>query len=324
MYKVTGSSRNRPDERRIEITTTYAGQDPGSPTCGDYEDVVLGYDADSNTFVGFDHRRLYEGGDTHNASSFFDGSALRIPPDGLEVVPFKSTLLGMEYHVYFAGNRAADYLLNARQIHGTGVLAAMPGTYRKPPHSSRSLSVSNQRAGGENVHLEALAATATAPRFSNNVELVESGRPTRRLTPHGLDAVLARCQENGRLGEQFVLGEERRRLRALGCPELADRTEWVSLVNVAAGFDLRVPDEDGGSDHLVEVKATQGSSMTFPMSDGEWTVAEETGDRYWIARVVRVRSEEPEIVWLNDPLRMEREGILTRSWDGFRVAVSLL
>src|SRR5207302_5361867 len=55
VYKVTGSSRGRPDERRIEITSTYQ---KGLTHLRRYRDVVLGYDADHDVFIGVDPERI--------------------------------------------------------------------------------------------------------------------------------------------------------------------------------------------------------------------------------------------------------------------------
>src|SRR2546426_19890 len=49
VYKVTGSSRGKPDERRIEITSTYQ---KGLQRLRGYRDCVLGFDPDRNMFVG--------------------------------------------------------------------------------------------------------------------------------------------------------------------------------------------------------------------------------------------------------------------------------
>ena len=54
VYKVTVSSRNRPAERRIEITSTYG---TGLARLGSYPDTVLGYEADQKIFVGVDAER---------------------------------------------------------------------------------------------------------------------------------------------------------------------------------------------------------------------------------------------------------------------------
>src|SRR5882762_5433586 len=55
VYKVTGSGRARPEERRIEITSTYQ---KGLPPLARFRDVVLGYETDSDIYVGVDSQRI--------------------------------------------------------------------------------------------------------------------------------------------------------------------------------------------------------------------------------------------------------------------------
>jgi hypothetical protein len=59
VYKVTTSGRNRPHERRIEITTTYEG---GLTPVSGFRDAVLGVDLETGKYVGVDTRRLNMGG----------------------------------------------------------------------------------------------------------------------------------------------------------------------------------------------------------------------------------------------------------------------
>src|SRR5688572_20459346 len=54
-HKVTTSGRNRPHERRIEITTTYQS---GLKRLRGFRDVVLGVDVETGKYVGVDGRRL--------------------------------------------------------------------------------------------------------------------------------------------------------------------------------------------------------------------------------------------------------------------------
>jgi hypothetical protein len=58
---VTGSSRGRPEERRIEITSTYP---KGLPHLAKFPDIVLGYDPITNLYVGVDPQRIEHGGPT--------------------------------------------------------------------------------------------------------------------------------------------------------------------------------------------------------------------------------------------------------------------
>ena len=98
IYKVTESSRGKPEERRIEITSTYKKRLRRLPQ---YTDVVLGFDFDHVIFVGVDPRRIAEGGRTGNASSFFDKDGLTWKrTDGILVRPRLAKLFPGENGVY--------------------------------------------------------------------------------------------------------------------------------------------------------------------------------------------------------------------------------
>jgi hypothetical protein len=68
VYAVSTSSRGRPDERRVEVTSTYLGGNLEEDATA--RDVVLGWEREAEVYVGIDSRRLTEGGESHNASTF--------------------------------------------------------------------------------------------------------------------------------------------------------------------------------------------------------------------------------------------------------------
>src|SRR6266568_9507337 len=110
VYKVTGSGRGSPDERRIEITSTYQ---KGLRRLAGYPDVVLGYDATHRIFVGVDAARIGHGGPTGNASSFFDRRGLEWKHvDRILLRPRAARLFpgGIEYHAFLKSARLAEYL----------------------------------------------------------------------------------------------------------------------------------------------------------------------------------------------------------------------
>jgi hypothetical protein len=135
VYKVTQSSRGKPEERRIEITSTYP---KGLARVREYTDVVLGFDLDHNIFVGVDPRRIEEGGRTGNASSFFDKEGLDWNrSDEILVRPRAAKLFpgGMEFHAFIKPPRLAEYLLNVDEIHSGAYLGH--GLY-SGDHTARS------------------------------------------------------------------------------------------------------------------------------------------------------------------------------------------
>ena len=127
IYKVTGSSRGKSDERRIEITSTYQ---KGLKRLRTHQDVVLGIDSGSDIFVGVDPRRIEYGGSTGNASSFFDKEGLNWKKKEILIRPRKANLFpsGLEFHAFFKSQCLAEYLLNVEAIH-TGSYYFGHGSY---------------------------------------------------------------------------------------------------------------------------------------------------------------------------------------------------
>lgn len=85
----------------------------------------------------------------------------------------------------------------------------------------------------------------------------------------------------GRAAEELVLREERKRLRELGRPELAELVQRISKSNVSAGYDITSFEEDG-SHRYIEVKSSTGNKIRFEWSIGERRYAEKARDKYWI------------------------------------------
>ena len=144
VYKVGGTGRDRPDERRVEITTTYHA---GMTRLANHHDVILGFDPVNDVYVGLDPRRLEVGGPTHNASTFVDRNGLATAhSDRIVVRPYPAPVLGgTELQAYFRPERLSEYLFNGEAIHagvylGDGAVlfsanTAVPRTFlRLPTH----------------------------------------------------------------------------------------------------------------------------------------------------------------------------------------------
>ncbi len=326
VYKITGSGRSRTNERRIEITTTYgSGKLKIAPG---FDDVVLGFDVQSEVYVGFDNDRLNQGGLTHNASSFFDNEGLRSAPrTGVLIVSRRSELYGVERHAFFRPSSAAEYLLNCTQIHGGTYQGGGLGAGQRRRKLVAAPSVALGNAAGKDVSLRAPTAKASALAHGKKiVEQFEAGADPlaggRNISPDRLRSSLQRAAENGELGEKFVFNLEVKRLQRAQRADLACQVEWTSLQNVAAGYDIASFNEDG-SRRLIEVKSTEGLKQEFPMSRGEWRKADAERGAYVIARVTEVRSN-PRVTWLRDPVALEQAGNLRLSTDTYRVRVVAL
>ena len=319
VYKVTGSGRSRPGERRIEITTTYLS---GLPRLSDYEDVVLGFDAPTGTFVGVDPRRLAYGGETSNASTFFDSAGLDWSDPRRILVRVRNVRLfdGTEYHAFFKPIRLAEYIFNQREIHS--------GIYNnRGPFSGRTRSragaLSVQNAGSDMLILEyPRHPLRRSPAVRQLVEAAERGDEKRlrraKLSPAEYLAIQRRCEENGQIGEQFVVREEWKRLRRAGRNDLATMVKWVSQLSVGEGYDILSFETDGTS-RLIEVKATSGTARTFEMTRNEWTAAQRQRAKYCVYRVVDVRRRPRIAAVLRDPVQLESDGNITRSPSGWLI-----
>ncbi|MGH3401216.1 MAG: DUF3883 domain-containing protein [Streptosporangiaceae bacterium] len=131
------------------------------------------------------------------------------------------------------------------------------------------------------------------------------------------EAMLRAAERNGLLGEFVALEHERKRLTKAGRRDLAEMVQWTSQENVAAGFDIASFDIDGAQ-RYVEVKATAGEGRRFVATRNEWHTAQAYGEQYWFYLVVNV-NDNPEIVPLQNPIDLERTGLLIRDPDGWVV-----
>lgn len=125
-------------------------------------------------------------------------------------------------------------------------------------------------------------------------------RLVRKFDPAERDA---RNRKLGRQGEELVLEHERIRLLSAGRKDLERKLEWTSDVHGdGAGYDIHSFELDG-SERLIEVKTTNGSSLTpFFLSENERAFSEERPDAF---RLLRLYSfvEKPSAFELRPPLR---------------------
>jgi hypothetical protein len=325
VYKVTGSSRGKPDERRIEITSTY--QKDLKRKRG-YQDVVLGIGYDRDIFVGVDARRIAHGGPTGNASSFFDREGLDWKKrDEILIIPRSAKLFpnGTEFHAFIKPSRLAEYFLNVEAIHagsyaGHGPYSGQP-RYRRAP---ASFTIPAELAGESQLELEGPAPTPLRLRVNYRlVKAFEEGDTKRvmraRISPEELLVIKRRCEENGHIGEEFVLNYERRRLRRAGKKGLAGKVKWVSQKSTCEGYDILSFELDGRK-RLIEVKATAGKGRVFEMTDNEWRRAKQEGGKYYIYRVTEVRAR-PALKIFADPSALESKGLLRKSPSGWWITL---
>jgi hypothetical protein len=323
-YKVGDRGEpHRLDERRIEITTTFAS---GLSRLRNWTDVILGYDFANDVYVGLDPRRLSLGGKTHNASSSVDPSALvAASKSRILIRPRETPSLGIEYQAIFPPERLGEYLFNYQSIHdglyrGDGIFS---GAIRlSSPANIWTLPGSSCR--GDHLVLTHSNPTKAKKRLvsSASVEAYEIDQlaKLRDLSPDELEAILQKCREVGDGGEHFVYQHERRRLHKAGRSDLSGKIDWVSREAVGKGYDIKSFEVDGSPRHI-EVKATIGNGATFFMSTNEWNVATKMRKRYWVYRVVRALDRPSITSMIQDPIGAEGAKNITRVPDGWRVTI---
>ena len=321
IYKIGGTGRGRAHERRVEITTTYKS---GLRRHAKFRDVVLGYEVGRGMFVGLDPRRLDYGGDTHNASSFVSQQALTWQRhDRLLIRSHPSNIFsGMEYHAFFYPECLGEYLLNIDSIHAGTYNPSLPSS---PPTRRRAVSASLRQTDGV-VVFENESVQRTASLVPNDlVAAFERGDDKllqrRHLTPEMLAMILEACEENGQIGEQFVVNFERERLRRAGRADLADKVEWVSQDSVSEGFDIRSFENDAAL-RLIEVKSTVAPRPYMRITRTEWDVATTRSANYMICAVVDVRNAPRIALSIRDPVAQVAKGTFTLVPHGWELELT--
>jgi hypothetical protein len=324
VYKVGDRGEpHRLDERRIEITTTFAS---GLPRLRNWADVVLGYDLANDAYVGLDPRRLGLGGTTHNASSSVDPEALRMASKSRIIIrPHETASLGLEYQAIFRPARLSEYLFNYGLIHsglyvGDGLFSGT--TQLRKRHVAFALPQSCCRGKQlvlTNGRQAVTKGSTVSPRLVEAYEREES-ESLRDLSPDELEAIRRKCREVGDRGEHLVYRHERQRLHRAGRADLADKVVWVSQRSVSKGYDIKSFEIDG-SPRLIEVKSTIGRSRSFFVSSNEWKVATRRRNSYWIYRVIDALESPTIAVKLQDPVGAEEANAITRMADGWWITV---
>lgn len=327
VYKVTDSGRNRPDERRVEMTSKI-----GLVKVRSFPDVVLGISTAPSAFVGFNAERLVFGGETHNASSFFNIDGLKaLRSDFIKIDKRSSKLFtsGVEYHAFFLSNRLAEYLCNRQSIHTGAYGHDGPYSGGRARHAHRvKMETLEKNVSGEVLILTGPIVSEQPREKSIDEKLIEQaekGEPLRtrggkrKITPEEFVKIKRAMEDNGELGEKVVLASERKRLRKSHRADLADSVRWISAESVGEGYDILSYEIDG-TERYIEVKTSIGNSKTFDLSDNEWRTACRLGDKYYICRVTQVRSL-PKIMFYRDPRQLEERGGITKIANGWRVTL---
>lgn len=139
----------------------------------------------------------------------------------------------------------------------------------------------------------AIPSVSSRPRRASLERLVRKFDPVERDF---------RNRQLGRVGEEFVVGVERRRLVAQDRADLAGKVRWVAMEDGdGAGFDI-LSFDGAGNERLIEVKTTNGAARTpFFMRRNELAVASERPEHWHLYRV-HLFAQQPKIFTVRPPL----------------------
>ena len=287
IFAIGGSGRSRSLERRVEITSTYAGGNL-EPLSG-YQDIVIGLEREARVLVGLDRRRLTTGGEAHNASTFIYIPSLNRLTMALYIVlqNERQRLFSSEYQIYMRSEFLSTYLFEEQTLHASG-LRAIPSKHI------------NDRL------------TADLDRF-------EAVGSKQRLDYDQQVQLALKKMQIGQLGEEIVLATECKRLKSHGLGALASQVNWVSQSQPFLGYDI-VSFARSGNEEFVEVKSSIRSIKAFYFTANEMRQARRLGKAYRLLCVSNVLGT-PTIQEFRDPIAAIARGKLSLETETYFVRI---
>lgn len=141
----------------------------------------------------------------------------------------------------------------------------------------------------------------------------------RRAVKHDFVKLEADKRELGLAGELAVVNFERSRLSAVGCQELANQVEHVSLTQGdGLGFDVLSFDTTG-AERLIEVKTTRrAETWPFIATRNEVSLSTEEPDKFYLYRVYGFDRTRPGLFALPGSLEQSCS-LVPRVFDAYPV-----
>ncbi|MFV0387271.1 MAG: DUF3883 domain-containing protein [Pyrinomonadaceae bacterium] len=94
----------------------------------------------------------------------------------------------------------------------------------------------------------------------------------------------------------------------------------VCRENVAAGYDI-LSFTDEGNEKFIEVKTTVQQHNRFELTANELSMAENMGEDYWIYRVTKIETDNPQILKIQNPKKLLMENKLVLKPTSFLVTL---
>jgi hypothetical protein len=287
LFAVGGSGRSKAIERRVEMTSTYAGGNltalPG------FSDLVVGVDREGRNLVGLDPRRLHFGGTSHNASTFVYLPAFaRLSSTNYFIFRNdRQSLLAKEYQIYFKPDFVGNYLIEFSSMHRSGL--------RQTP------------------------TVIVDDDLSDAIEDFAASGSSRKLSYEQQVELALKKMEIGRAGEAFVLELERAKLRAAGRSDLAKEVDWISQRCPYVGYDIKSFNPAGDAE-FVEVKASSKKLTSFFLTDNELRQAKKLAHRYRISCVSNAL-KLASVHSIGDPAEKIKNGSLAANAVTYKISV---
>lgn len=280
-FAIGGSGRNRLLERRVEVTSTYAGNNL-QPLPG-YLDIVLGIEREQSLLIGLDRRRLTTGGRAHNASNFVYVPSL----DRLTVSPYvalqneRQKLFLNEYQIYMRPDFLPIYLDEEHTLHSSG--------------------------------LRAVPAKHVDDRLASQINRLDAIGSKKKLDYDQQIQLVLKKMQIGQLGESIAFTAECERLRSKKLFSLESKVSWVSQIQPFLGYDI-VSFSNSSDIEYVEVKSSISQMRSFYFTANEMRQARRLGDAYRLVCVSEVFGQ-PTIREYRNPIEAIARGDLAVESD---------
>lgn len=119
-----------------------------------------------------------------------------------------------------------------------------------------------------------------------------------KLSKVTFEKLLARKKDIGDIGEEIAYEYEKQRIGTQG------KVDKVYINNVVAGYDIYSIDKEGNQ-RFIEVKATLSQNTEFYLSENEWKVLKEKGNKGFIyfLHILNIAEMKAEITEIQNPIR---------------------
>lgn len=222
-------------------------------------------------------------------------------------------LFGLSKFCAFRDISLEDYVTGARSTTGGGItqklISRVCGKDWTPLKSMPSETQKQFRAWFRKL-TDGKLSTDDIYLLTVDLDVKPKAKAKRIVSPEELQRRLAAQTKVGRIGEEIALAYEEERLISQGATKTDMDLQQVSLVNVAAGFDIRSAYKK--KIRHIEVKASTSSDGAIYVSPNEISTLQKLGQSayLYIVHVTNVGKREGAVIQeLQNPFRDGQETV---------------